>query len=237
MTLSKQDQESLHAQIQEGNIEARNKVVMSIYYLAKNIAQSIHRTNLHIEYEELESEALMLSIKAVDLWDINKSCITTFATIYIKSHLINFINSSCNHRVTTLTTPIYLAKMVKSVKKLNTTNVALIKEKTGLKVKVINHILGVIAASQSIVREFDIQEREHTTSGACIADLISIAEEKLSGIEKSVFIDYITSTNSNKTQLRYKIADKYGMSYTQTVQAIKNAKKSLRLLTRKKSKV
>ena len=97
-SLTKKEQVAFYNKMKEGSESARQKLIDSCLPLVIDMAKKFSITNKHVELEDLVQEGNVALVRAVDSWDANKGSITTIATYYIKSSLVNMIQD-CNYHI------------------------------------------------------------------------------------------------------------------------------------------
>ena len=140
-SLTKKEQATLYNQMNKGSDSARQKLIDSCLPLVMDMAKKFATTNKHIELEDLVQEGNMALVKAVDKWDSNRASVTTVATYYINSALVNMIHD-CNYHIKysrQLTRS--AVKQLNQIKKSNSTNPSVISEETGIPEKTVVRLL------------------------------------------------------------------------------------------------
>lgn len=194
--LTKNEQVNLHKKIQQGDTQAKDKVISSCLPLVINISNKFRYNNKHIDIEDMIQEGNIALMKAVDNWDVKKGTITTVATWYIKNALIDMVNDSRY----TIKYPYSLsrraAEELRKIKSLNSNNVEYISQETGLSIKRVKTLLSVSPkgtsrvslAKRSIKEALDnIGEVITTDFKPCLGDLIELINNNLIGDQRTIF--------------------------------------------------
>jgi RNA polymerase sigma factor (sigma-70 family) len=208
--LTRKEQIILYNKIQNGDTDARDKVIYSCLPLVIGIAKKFRSNNKHIDLDDMVQEGNIALMKAVDKWDVSKGTITTVATWYVRTALIDMITDAKY----TIKQPYSLsrraAEELRRIKNVDSNDINYISQQTGLTPKRVRKLLAVSprgirrALYQSNSREWERRtdftnhpnfpiysaesEDEERPSKPCMADLISLININLKGDQKTIFL-------------------------------------------------
>ena len=198
--LTKEQQVELHQKMQNGDMDARETVIFSCLPLVINQAKKFRFNNKHIDLEDFIQEGNIALIRAVDNWDIDKGRITTIATWYVRNALIDMINDASYSIKNPYSFSRRAAEELRKIKNVDSTDIELIAEETGLSEKRIKKLMGVSPRTQSRVNMNKFNEHtknihneelcceeENVEPKPCLGDLVDLVELHLSGDQKSIF--------------------------------------------------
>ena len=207
-SLTKKEQVTLYNQMNKGSDSARQKLINSCLPLVIDMAKRFAATNKHIEIEDLVQEGNVALVKAVDKWDSNRASVTTVATYYINSALVNMIHD-CNYHIRysrQLTRS--AVKQLNQINKCNSTDPAAISEETGIPEKTVVRLL-------SFSRENRLRRSRRHVAGLNRANdyIDNLAEEQSESNNKPCFQDILELSKKVLTKTEQKLLfDRYGIN-------------------------
>jgi len=257
--LSKEEQRSLYHKMQEGDAEARETIICSCLPLVIDIAKKFRCNNKHIDLEDMIQEGNVALMKAVDKWDISKGTITTVATWYVRSTLVDMITDAKYNIKQPYSLSRRAAEELRRIKNIDSNDVEYISNQTGLKPKRIKKLLSVSprgirrALYQNKAGRGDEWERrtdftahpyfpvystelleDATPAKPCMADLISLINENLKEDQKKIFCLW-AGINSKKVGPK-EIANSMGKTEKYVYDNIYSAKRILSSVAKKVNK-
>lgn len=207
--LTKKQQITLYNQMYNGSDSARQKLINSCLPLVINMAKKFAVTNKHVELEDLVQEGNIALIKAVDKWDANRSSLTTVATYYINSSLVNMIHD-CNYHIQysrQLTRS--AAKQVNQIKKCNSTDPTAISEETGIPEKTVVRLLSFSRENRYRRARRHVASHDHRSNNY----IDNLAEEQSDTNNKPCFQDILELSKKVLTKTEQKLLfDRYGIN-------------------------
>ena len=208
-SLTKKEQGAFYNKMKEGSESARQKLIDSCLPLVIDMAKKFSITNKHVELEDLVQEGNVALVRAVDSWDANKGSITTIATYYIKSSLVNMIQD-CNYHIQYSRQLTRSAiKQLNQIKKSNSTDPAVISEETGIPEKTVVRLL-------SFSRENRLRRaRRHVAGHHNRANdyIDNVSEQKVEANSKPCFQDILELSKKVLTKTEQKLLfDRYGIN-------------------------
>lgn len=239
--LDRTSQINLYNKIQEGDQDARDKVIHSCLPLVINLAQKFRCNNKHIDLYDMIQEGNIALIKAVDNWDVNKGNITTVVTWYVKNTLIDMINDAKYKIILPYTLSRRAAEELRKVKNVRSTDINFIAKETGLNKRKIKKLLSISPPGMTRVGINDASIKKNVrileddiekTAKPCIGDLISLINTTLDGDQKTIYSMW-AGINTKKIGKK-QIAISLGKTEQYVYDNIKNA---TRLLSKAAKKV
>jgi len=191
--LTKDEQLELHSHIQQGDQQARGKVIHSCLPLVIDIAKKFRFNNKHIELEDFIQEGNIALIRAVDNWDVSKATITTVATWYIRNALIDMINDARYSIKNPVSFTRRAAEDLRKINRVESSDIAEIATETKLSEKRVKKLLSCSPRGQMRVSTDNINsddffaDEEEMEKKPCIADLVSLIENHLPSNQKTIF--------------------------------------------------
>ena len=191
--LTKDQQIELHSEIQNGNTEARGKVIHSCLPLVIDIAKKFRFNNKHIELEDFIQEGNIALIRAVDNWDVAKATITTVATWYIRNALIDMINDARYSIKSAVSFTRRAAEDLRKINRSESSDISEIAVETKLSEKRVKKLLSCSPRGQMRISTENINsddffsEEDEAEKKPCIADLVSLVESHLPTNQKTIF--------------------------------------------------
>ena len=203
-SLSKSSQHSLYIKMKEGDADARDQLVASCLPLVIDIAKKFALTNKHIEMEDFIQEGNVALMRAVDKWDSSKAVLSTLATHYIRSALINMIYDSNYHIKTSRNLTRSASKQLYQIKKTNLTDPVEISQETGIPESRVLTLLSFIredryrrnirgsgardgSRNNSLIENIAIGEEDKNT--VCFQDIIELSKKVLTKTEQELLFD------------------------------------------------
>ena len=234
---TKEQQVGLHAQIKNGDDDARRKVIHSCLPLVIDISKKFRFNNKHIELEDFIQEGNIALIRAVDNWDVAKGNITTVATWYIRNSFIDMINDARYSIKTAVSFTRRAAEDLRKIKNVDSSDVQKISEETSLSEKRIKKLLSCAPRGQMRVSTDNINnddqffdDDEELDERPCIADLASLVNSSLPENQKTIFSHW--AGISKKKMGVKEIANYLGMTPQYVYDNLKAAQRTLKRIVR-----
>jgi len=229
------DMGKLYEEMQNGSVEARDTLICSCLPLVIDIAKKFRKNNKHIDIEDMIQQGNIALIKAVDGWDISKAKLTTVATWCIRNTLIDMVKFSKYAIKNKFEISRKAAEDMKKIKAVDSNDVDVIQEATGLTQKRIKLLLRVVDAKRIGFSVYDfklhssdnIEDVADTNINGCLADLIELVEEAVEDeAEKEMFFCWLRNINkNNKARIAASEANTAVKNITATVHKTKRAVK------------
>jgi len=230
--LTKEQQRDLYDKMKSGNIDARDEIIHSCLPLVIDVAKKFRYNNRHIDLEDFIQEGNIALIKAVDNWQIEKGSITTVATWYIRNSFIDMINDAKYSIKTPYSMSRRAAEELRKINAVGSSDIKEISEKTKLKEKKIKKLLSIAPRHQSRMNpatvdtsEFWCEDNEEEQK-PCLADLLDLIEENLTGDTKTIFSAW-AGIKCKKMGIK-NISESFGLSPQYVYDKIKSAQRILK---------
>jgi len=233
---TKEQQEGLHAQIQNGDDNARGKVIYSCLPLVIDIAKKFRFNNKHIELEDFIQEGNIALIRAVDNWDVAKGNITTVATWYIRNSFIDMINDARYSIRTAVSFTRRAAEDLRKINNVDSSDIQKISEETTLSEKRIKKLLSCSPRGQRRVSTDNINhdqffdDEDELEARPCMADLVLLVDNSLPENQKTIF-SYWAGISQKKMGVK-EIASYLGMTPQYVYDNLKAAQRTLKRTVR-----
>ena len=228
--LDRDEQRALWVKIQNGDDDARNKVIYSCLPMVVDIAKRFRANNRHVDLEDMVQEGNIALMCAVEKWDVERASITTVATWYIRNALIDMIHDAKYKIKNPLSMSRRASEELSKIKRCDTNNVNDILQKTNLKEKRINKLLSVDAKQRFSPEDIGelptCEDYEEETRKPCLADLAVLAEATLKSSEKEIFLRW--SGLKGKRQGVKKIGEDLNLTRKEIMCHLSSAKRTLR---------
>ena len=228
--LDRDEQRALWVKIQNGDDDARNKVIYSCLPMVVDIAKRFRANNRHVDLEDMVQEGNIALMCAVEKWDVERASITTVATWYIRNALIDMIHDAKYKIKNPLSMSRRASEELSKIKRCDTNNVKDILQKTNLKEKRINKLLSVDAKQRFSPEDIGelptYEDYEEETRKPCLADLAVLAEATLKSSEKEIFLRW--SGLKGKRQGVKKIGEDLNLTRKEIMCHLSSAKRTLR---------
>ena len=198
---NRDEQRGLWKRMQEGDLSARDNIIFSCLPLV------------------------------VDIWDVERSSITTVATWYVRNALIDMIHDGKY----LLKNPLSLSrraaeeisKINRAKSELDTDDVKKISEKTNFTEKRIKKLISVSHNKRYSPQDVVIElEEDEVEKKPCVADLIGLAEENLSSLERKIFFKW-SGLKTKKIGVK-KISEQMDFTIKETMSILSKAKRKLK---------
>mgnify|MGYP003631799228 CR=1 FL=1 len=228
---NRDEQRGLWKRMQEGDLSARDNIIFSCLPLVVDIATKFRTNNKHIDLEDLVQEGNIALLQAVDKWDVERSSITTVATWYVRNALIDMIHDGKY----LLKNPLSLSrraaeeisKINRAKSELDTDDVKKISEKTNFTEKRIKKLISVSHNKRYSPQDVVIElEEDEVEKKPCVADLIGLAEENLSSLERKIFFKW-SGLKTKKIGVK-KISEQMDFTIKETMSILSKAKRKLK---------
>ena len=132
-------------------------------------------------------------MKAVDSWDVKKGNLTTVVTWCVRRALIDLITDAKYNVKYAYSLSRRAALELRKVKRVESNDLQVISEETGLSIKRIKKLLSIapngsrrVSYGKQQVRHLTVEEEEDTTR-VCMGDLIDLINKNLEGDQKTIF--------------------------------------------------
>jgi|7_EtaG_2_1085326.scaffolds.fasta_scaffold00190_13 RNA polymerase sigma factor (sigma-70 family) len=237
---TKEQQIGLHAQIKNGDDDARMTVIHSCLPLVIDIAKKFRFNNKHIELEDFIQEGNIALIRAVDNWDVAKGNITTVATWYIRNSFIDMINDARYSIKTAVSFTRRAAEDLRKIKNVDSSNPQYISEETGLAEKRVRKLLSCCPRGQTRVSTDNINsddffnEDDEPEERPCLADLVAIVDTSLPDNQRTIF-SFWAGISKKKMGIK-EIANYLGMTPQYVYDNLKAAQRTLKRIARENKK-
>ena len=196
--LTKDEQLELHSHIQQGDKQARGKVIHSCRPLVIDIANKFRINNKHIDLEDMIQEGNIALINAVEKWDVSKANITTVATWYVRNSLVDMITDAKYNIKQPYSLSRRAAEELRRIHKIDSNDIDYISEETGLSVKRVAKLLRAVPRNAkrspyqsrvNVLSQISYRDEEDTTAPTkpCMADLVNLIDTNLAGDQKNIF--------------------------------------------------
>lgn len=232
-----EEQSELFYKMKNGDSDARDQIIKSCLPLVYKIANKFHYNNKHVDLDDLIQQGNIGLIKAVDNWDISKGTITTVATYYIRNALVDTIKSSQYNIKYKYSITKQAAKDIIKIKRCSGNTIEEISKQSGLNKNRVKTLLSLIQSKRKTyskstdVVENPSKNQSETNINGCLADLISIIEDKIdSKKDKEIFLAWVKNLNKlNRTRL---VASQFNIPIEEVQSSIKNTKDIVKKVVR-----
>jgi|GEM_PF-5458575 len=236
--VARNEQKELFHLLKDGDSYARESLINSCLPLVCDIAHKFHFNNKHIDIEDMIQNGNIALIRAVDNWDGEKNSLTTVVTHYVNNELIDMIKDSKYKINNKYDISRRAAEHLKQIKKLDTTDVSEIKDKTGMserRIKLLMNLLFSKRVDYSLLNPYIKSQNEKSTFSnnvnGCLADLVGMVNEHIvAEKDKEIFSSWLKYINkNNKTKL---VSKDTGYSTEEISDSVKATKRKLREIFR-----
>lgn len=185
-------QEELFIKMNNGDLNARDTLIKNCLPLVIEIAKKYSINNKHVDIEDMIQEGNLALIKAVDNWNIERGCITTVATWYIRNALNDLISDARYKIISPYTMSRSASEDLRKINKISSTDIFEISKLTKMKPRKVQRLINSKAARVDFKYMDDIID-EQNIARKCMLDLHDLCNSHLNGIDKSIFGLYIGS--------------------------------------------
>ena len=191
--LSVPQQLVMHGKMRDGDAQAREDIISSCLPLVIDLAKKFRYNNKHIDLDDMIQEGNIALMKAVDSWDVKKGNLTTVVTWCVRRALIDLITDAKYNVKYAYSLSRRAALELRKVKRVESNDLQVISEETGLSIKRIKKLLSIapngsrrVSYGKQQVRHLTVEEEEDTTR-VCMGDLIDLINKNLEGDQKTSF--------------------------------------------------
>ena len=191
--LSVPQQLVMHGKMRDGDAQAREDIISSCLPLVIDLAKKFRYNNKHIDLDDMIQEGNIALMKAVDSWDVKKGNLTTVVTWCVRRALIDLITDAKYNVKYAYSLSRRAALELRKVKRVESNDLQVISEETGLSIKRIKKLLSIapngsrrVSYGKQQVRHLTVEEEEDTTR-VCMGDLIDLINKNLEGDQKTIF--------------------------------------------------
>ena len=233
---TKEQQVDLHAQIKNGNEDARRKVIHSCLPLVIDISKKFRFNNKHIELDDFIQEGNIALIRAVDNWDVVKGNITTVATWYVRNAFIDMINDARYSIKTAVSFTRRAAEDLRKINNVESSDPKKISEETNLSEKRVEKLLSCSPRGQMRVSTDNINhdhffdDDEELDERPCMADLVGLVNNSLPENQKTIFSCW-AGISKKKMGIK-EIANYLGMTPQYVYDNLKAAQRTLKRIAK-----
>ena len=191
--LSVPQQLVMHGKMRDGDVQAREDIISSCLPLVIDLAKKFRYNNKHIDLDDMIQEGNIALMKAVDSWDVKKGNLTTVVTWCVRRALIDLITDAKYNVKYAYSLSRRAALELRKVKRVESNDLQVISEETGLSIKRIKKLLSIapngsrrVSYGKQQVRHLTVEEEEDTKR-VCMGDLIDLINKNLEGDQKTIF--------------------------------------------------
>ena len=191
--LSPSEQLVMYSKLRSGDIQAREDIICSCLPLVIDLARKFRYNNKHIDLDDMIQEGNIALMKAVDSWDVKKGNLTTVVTWCVRRALIDLITDAKYNVKYAYSLSRRAALELRKVKRVESNDLQVISEETGLSIKRIKKLLSIapngsrrVSYGKQQVRHLTVEEEEDTKR-VCMGDLIDLINKNLEGDQKTIF--------------------------------------------------
>ena len=191
--LSVPQQLVMHGKMRDGDTQAREDIISSCLPLVIDLAKKFRYNNKHIDLDDMIQEGNIGLMKAVDSWDVKKGNLTTVVTWCVRRALIDLITDAKYNVKYAYSLSRRAALELRKVKRVESNDLQVISEETGLSIKRIKKLLSIapngsrrVSYGKQQVRHLTVEEEEDTKR-VCMGDLIDLINKNLEGDQKTIF--------------------------------------------------
>ena len=191
--LSVPQQLVMHGKMRDGDVQAREDIISSCLPLVIDLAKKFRYNNKHIDLDDMIQEGNIALMKAVDSWDVKKGNLTTVVTWCVRRALIDLITDAKYNVKYAYSLSRRAALELRKVKRVESNDLQVISEETGLSIKRIKKLLSIapkgsrrVSYGKPKVRHLTVEEEEDTKR-VCMGDLIDLINKNLEGDQKTIF--------------------------------------------------
>ena len=191
--LSVPQQLVMHGKMRDGDAQAREDIISSCLPLVIDLAKKFRYNNKHIYLDDMIQEGNIALMKAVDSWDVKKGNLTTVVTWCVRRALIDLITDAKYNVKYAYSLSRRAALELRKVKRVESNDLQVISEETGLSIKRIKKLLSIapngsrrVSYGKQQVRHLTVEEEEDTKR-VCMGDLIDLINKNLEGDQKTIF--------------------------------------------------
>lgn len=191
--LSVPQQLVMHGKMRDGDAQAREDIISSCLPLVIDLAKKFRYNNKHIDLDDMIQEGNIALMKAVDSWDVKKGNLTTVVTWCVRRALIDLITDAKYNVKYAYSLSRRAALELRKVKRVESNDLQVISEETGLSIKRIKKLLSIapngsrrVSYGKQQVRHLTVEEEEDTKR-VCMGDLIDLINKNLEGDQKTIF--------------------------------------------------
>ena len=192
--LSVPQQLVMHGKMRDGDAQAREDIISSCLPLVIDLAKKFRYNNKHIDLDDMIQEGNIALMKAVDSWDVKKGNLTTVVTWCVRRALIDLITDAKYIVKYAYSLSRRAALELRKVKRVESNDLQVISEETGLSIKRIKKLLSIapngsrrVSYGKQQVRHLTVEEEEEDTTRVCMGDLIDLINKNLEGDQKTIF--------------------------------------------------